>query len=79
VGEPVEVTGSAHLNSETTQSDLCSIIMADQHSNRTQNAASAVCVTARHSNFCHISRLHIVSFTVFWPNFYAHSYALEFN
>ena len=39
VGEPVVVTGNAHLNSEMTRYDLCSIIMEDQLSDKTSNAS----------------------------------------
>jgi len=78
VGEPVVVTGNAHLNSEMVRYDLCSTILEDQPSDKTLNASVCTLCYFRAQQFLSYMRLHIVIFTVLWPNFYAHSSILEF-
>jgi hypothetical protein len=80
VGEPVVVTGNAHLILEMTQYDLCSIIMEEQPSDQILNASVCSLCYFKAQPFCVIyCMFHIVIFTVLWPNFCAHSYVLEFN
>ena len=79
MGEPVVVTGNAHLNAEMTQYDLCSSIMEDQPSDKTLDASVCTLCYFKAQQFFHKLRLHIVIFTVLGPNLYAHSCILEFN